>query len=51
MPWWSQEAAEDQLRVTVEVILVAERVWRKQEPGRRDESKGGPEGGSTDNKE
>ena len=26
VPWWSQKAAEEQLRVTVEAILVATRV-------------------------
>ena len=28
--WWRQEAAEDQLRVTVEEILAAARVRRRQ---------------------
>ena len=32
--YWSQKAAEKQLRVTVEAILVAARVRRRQESGR-----------------
>ena len=36
---------EDQMRVTVEEILTEARVRRRQEPGRRDGSKGGLDGG------
>ena len=47
VPWWRQKAAWDQLRVTVESILAAARVWWRQESGRRGGSKEGSEGGST----
>ena len=47
VPWCSQKAAEDQLRVTVEAISAAARVRRQQGSGRRDGSEGGSEGGST----
>ena len=40
-PWWRQKVEEDQLRVTVEAILEAARVRRRQESGRWDRSKGG----------
>ena len=40
-PWWRQKVEEDQLRVTVEAILEAARVRRRQESGRWDGSKGG----------
>ena len=33
MPWWRHKAAENQLRVTVEAILKATRVWRRKESG------------------
>ena len=45
MPWWRHEAAEDQLRVTLEAISEAERVRQQQESSRRDRSKGGSTGG------
>ena len=48
--WWRQAAAENQLKVTVEDVLVAARVWRRQESGRRGERKGGSEGKITDRK-
>ena len=41
--WWRQAAADNQLKVTVEAILVAARVWQQQEYGRRGKSKGGYE--------
>ena len=34
MPWWRQTAAEKQLRVTLEDILVAVRDWRQWESDR-----------------
>ena len=43
VPWWRQKVAEDQLRVTVEAILEAARVWRRQEYGRVDGSEVGLE--------
>ena len=46
VPWWRQEAAENQLKIMVEAILEAARVQRLQESGRRGESKGGSDGGS-----
>ena len=46
--WWRQAAVENQLKVTVEDILVATRVRRQRESGRRGESEGGSEGGSMD---
>ena len=40
--WWRQEAAEKQLKFTVEAILAAAAtVWQQQEYGRCDGSKGG----------
>ena len=51
VPWWRQKAAEDQLRVTMEAILEAARVRRRQESSRGDGSEGGSEGGSTDREE
>ena len=48
VPWWRQKVAEDQLRVTVEAILEAARVWRRQEYGRVDGSYGGLEWVRTD---
>ena len=50
VPWWRQNSAEGQLRFMVESILSASRVRRQQEPGRRDGSEGGSEGGITDSK-
>ena len=41
VPWWIRNAAEDQLRVTVEAFLETSRVWRQQEAGRRDGSERG----------
>ena len=38
--WWRQAAADNHLKVTVEEILVATRVRRQQESGKRGESKG-----------
>ena len=51
MTWWMQNVVEDQLRVTVEAILAVTRVRRRQESSRRDEIKGGSEGGSTGREE
>ena len=48
--WRMQKVEEDNLRVTVEAILAAVRVRRRQKPGRRDGREGGSEGGSTDSK-
>ena len=48
VPWWMQEAAENQLKITVEAILAAARVQRQQESGRCGGSEVGLEGGSTD---
>ena len=48
--WWRQAAAEQQLKVVVEEILEAARVWRRQESGRRGGRKGGSEASSTDSK-
>ena len=50
MTRWGQAAAEKQLKVMVEAILVAERVRRKKESVRRGGREGGSEGGSTDSK-
>ena len=50
MPWWVHKAEEDQLRVVVEAISVAARVWRQQESGRRDRSEGGLDGGIMESK-
>ena len=47
VPWCRQNAVEDQLRFMVEAVLSAERVWLRQESGRRDGSEGGLEGWST----
>ena len=46
--WWRQEAAEKQLKVTVEVISAAARVRRRQESGRRGGIEGGSDEGITD---
>ena len=43
VPWWRQEASENQLRVTVESILEVARLRRQQEIGRRGGSKEGSE--------
>ena len=43
VPWWRQEASENQLRVTVESILGLERLRHQQEIGRRGGSKEGSE--------
>ena len=43
--WWRQEAAENQLKVTVEAILWVTRVRRQQESDRRGRSEGGRVGG------
>ena len=51
MPWWSQKAAEEQRRVTVEAILEEKRVQRRQEYDRSDGRKGGLYGGRTDREE
>ena len=51
MRWWRQKASEDQLMNTVEAILVAAKVRRRQEYGRYDGSKGELEGGITDRNE
>ena len=48
VPWWRQEAVENQLKVKVEAILIAERVWRGQESSIRGGSKGGSEEGGMD---
>ena len=48
VPWWKQKAVEDQMRGTVEAMLEAARVRRRQESGRCDGSEGGSEGGITD---
>ena len=48
VPWWRQKVAEDQLRVTLEEILEAARVWRQQEYGRIDGIEGGLEWLRTD---
>ena len=47
VPWWRQEAAENQMEVTVEAISAAARVRLRQESGRRGRSDGGSEGGIT----
>ena len=41
VPWWRQEATENQLRVTVESILEVARLRRQQEIVRRGGSKEG----------
>ena len=43
VPWWRQEASENQLRVTVESILGVARLRHQQEIGRRGGSKEGSE--------
>ena len=48
VPWWRQEAAENQLKVAVEAISAAARVRWRQGSGRRGGSEGGSEGGSKD---
>ena len=50
VPWWRQETAENQLRVTVESILEVARLQRQQEIGRRGGSKEGSERGRMDSK-
>ena len=45
VPWWRQASAENQLKVTVEDISVAARVWWRWESGRHSKIKGGSEGG------
>ena len=50
VPWWRQETAENQLRVTVESILEVARLQRQQEIGRRGRSKEGSERGRMDSK-
>ena len=44
--WWMYKVAEEQMRVTVEAILTATRVRRRQEYGSHDRSEGGSEGGA-----
>ena len=44
MPWWSQEEAENRLRVMVEAIYTAAVERRLQESGSRVGSEGGSEG-------
>ena len=44
---WIQVASENHLKVTLEDILVASRVWRQKESGSCGKSKGGSEGEST----
>ena len=51
VPWWRQNAAKEQLRVTLEAILAVEKVRRQQESGRRERSEEGSEGGSTESEE
>ena len=41
MPWCRQKEAENHLGVTVDAILLAERVWRQQESGGRSGRKEG----------
>ena len=41
VPWWRQAAAHNQMKVTVESILAAARVRRRQESGRCDGSEEG----------
>ena len=43
--WWKQEAADNQLKVTVESISISARVRRRQESGRCGRSEKGSEGG------
>ena len=47
---WRKAAAHKQLKVAVEEILAAARVWRRQESGRCDGSDGGSEGEGMDSK-
>ena len=39
--WWRQASADNQLQVTIEDILVVERVRRRRESGRCGKRKGG----------
>ena len=48
VPWRRQEAADNQLKVTLEVISEAARVRRQQESDRCGRIKGWSEGGRTD---
>ena len=50
MLWWSQEAADNQLKVTVEAISKDARVLQQQKSRRLGGIKGGSKGGSTDSK-
>ena len=50
MSYWSQDAADNQLKLTVEENLEAARVRRQQESVRRGKREVGPEWGSRDRK-
>ena len=45
VPWWRHEAADNQLKVTVEAISALERVRQQQEHVRHGVIEGGSEGG------